>query len=67
MIDAEVKIFRNLAQAWVRYGARFGDPGDVQEWEGIDSFALMQLDGRWKIAALVFASEDAPSAEDESP
>ena len=57
IISSEIKVSGNLAHAWVRYGARFGDPGDVAEWEGIDSFALLNVGGTWKIAALVFDSE----------
>ncbi len=58
MISFEVRIFRNLAQAWVRYHARFGEPGDILEWEGIDAFTLLELNGQWKIAALVFAGDE---------
>ncbi|NIM50179.1 MAG: hypothetical protein GTN62_07550 [Gemmatimonadales bacterium] len=64
MIEADVKVFHNLAQAWVRYGARFGDPGDIMEWEGIDAFTLMEVGGDWKISALVFTSaEEGPDLE----
>jgi len=57
MIEAHIRIFNNLAQAWVRYGTRFGDPGEVAEWEGVDAFALLKHDGSWRIASLVFSSE----------
>jgi len=57
MIEAHIRIFNNLAQAWVRYEMRFGDPGEVAEWEGVDAFALLKHGGRWRIASLVFASE----------
>lgn len=56
MVSSELKVAGNLAHAWVRYGARFGDPGDVQEWEGIDSFSFLNVEGEWKIASLVFAA-----------
>lgn len=57
MIEAHVRIFNNLAQAWVRYGTRFGDPGEVAEWEGVDAFALLKHAGSWRIASLVFSSK----------
>jgi hypothetical protein len=57
MIEAHIRIFNNLAQAWVRYGMRFGDPGEVAEWEGVDAFALLKHGGSWRIASLVFSSE----------
>ncbi len=58
MLGAELHVHGNLAQAFVRYRARFGDPADVAEWEGIDSFALMQHEGEWRIVALSFAADE---------
>lgn len=55
---AETRIQGNLAQVWARYDAKFGDPGDVREWSGIDAFTLMKHDGQWKIVALAFTTED---------
>jgi hypothetical protein len=57
MLRAEIRVFHNLAQAWVRYGTRFGDPDSIRYWEGIDAFSLLKYDGGWKIASLVFTSE----------
>lgn len=59
MIAADIRLFKNLAQAWVRYGARFGDPGDIDEWEGIDAITLLKHGGTWKIVTLVFTSDDS--------
>lgn len=53
-----LRVHRDLAQAWVRYRARFGAPGDVMAWEGIDAFLLIRHEGRWRIAALAFAAVD---------
>lgn len=57
MLDARIRVAGGLAQAWVRYHARFGDPGAVQEWEGIDAITLMRHDGRWRIASLAFGTD----------
>jgi hypothetical protein len=57
MRDAEVKVGEKLAQVWARYDARFGDPGAVREWQGTDAFTLLEHDGSWRIAALVFAGD----------
>jgi hypothetical protein len=57
MLDARIRRTGALAQAWVRYQARFGDLGDVREWNGLDAFTLMQHEGRWRIVALAFASD----------
>jgi hypothetical protein len=57
-IRADVSVYRNLAQAWVRYGAKLNDEGEVEEWDGVDAFTLLKHDDVWKIAALMFASDD---------
>jgi hypothetical protein len=56
MLDARIRVAGGLAQAWVRYHARFGDPGAVREWEGVDAFTLMRHEGRWRIVSLAFRS-----------
>ena len=61
MVDARIRVADGLAQAWVRYRARFGTPGDVQEWTGIDAFSLMHHAGQWRIVSLAFQSEEAGS------
>jgi hypothetical protein len=57
MISAEITVEGGLAQAWVRYRARFGDPGDVMEWEGRDAFTLLLHDGEWRITSLAYAAD----------
>lgn len=54
MLAVEVSAQGPLVQAWARYRARFGDPGQVAEWTGIDAFTLMKHDGRWKIVSLAY-------------
>jgi len=54
MIDAQVDVSEDLAQVWASYGARFGDPGEVMEWKGIDAFTLLKHEGRWRIVSLVY-------------
>lgn len=58
MEEATIRVAGDLAHAWVRFGARFGDPGEVDEWTGVDAISLLRVDGVWKIATLVFASDD---------
>jgi hypothetical protein len=58
MVSSEIMLRGNLAQAWVSYRARFGDPGDVTEWEGIDAFTLIRHEGQWKISSLAYLSKD---------
>jgi len=54
MLDARITTTGDLAQAWVRYRAAFGNPGRVSEWDGTDAFTLLRHGGRWRIASLVF-------------
>ncbi len=58
MLSAEVRARGNLALVYAKYRARFGDPGDVMEWEGVDAFTLLEHDGEWRIVSLAFAPED---------
>ena len=57
MQEAEVRVTGNLAQAWASYSARFGDPGEVMEWTGVDAFTLMKHEGRWRIVSLAYAAD----------
>ncbi len=57
MLDSEVKVDGNIAQALVRYRARFGDPGDIMEWEGTDAFTLLRFNGEWRITSLAYLGD----------
>lgn len=58
MEAATVLALGELAVVWARYTARFGDPGEVTTWKGIDAFSLLKVDGRWRIVSLTFGSLD---------
>ena len=58
LLSADVTVRSGLAQVWARYAARFGDPGDVMEWRGIDAFTLIRHDGEWKIVSLSYTDTD---------
>jgi hypothetical protein len=62
---ADVDGRAGVATVWAGYRARFGDPGDVTEWEGTDVFTLLRHDGRWRIASLVFVPESGGGSEAE--
>lgn len=57
MTDARVLRYENVAVVWSSFAAKFGDPGEVMEWSGIDAITLMQHDGRWRIVSISFASD----------
>ena len=52
-----VRSHGNLAQAWATYTARFGEPGNVATWEGIDAFTLLRHDGTWRIVSLSYTDK----------
>jgi hypothetical protein len=58
IVSAEVRVYRDLAQAWVWYGAKLDSDGELAEWDGIDAFTLLKHEDVWKIAALMFTSGD---------
>ncbi len=53
----EVWVHENLAAVWAEYQARFGNPGDIAEWSGIDAFTLMKHKGMWKITSIAFSAD----------
>jgi hypothetical protein len=57
MTSADVWGSGNLAQVLAHYRARFGEPGNVQEWTGIDAFTLLRHDGQWRIVSLTYAND----------
>jgi hypothetical protein len=57
MTGIVVRSHGNLAQAWATYTARFGEPGNVATWEGIDAFTLLRHDGTWRIVSLSYTDK----------
>ena len=57
MVSASIQVSGNVAQAWVRYDARFGDPGQVAEWSGIDAFTLIRHRGEWRFTSLAYVAD----------
>ena len=57
MTHAEVREAGILAEAWVRYEAHFGEPGELMEWSGVDSITLLFHGGRWRIVSLAYAAD----------
>jgi hypothetical protein len=52
----EVRVVAGLAQVWASYTARFGDPGDVMEWEGLDAFTLVRHGDEWRITSIAYVT-----------
>lgn len=46
-----------LVAVVARYRARFGDPGEVHEWEGTDLFTVMRHDEEWRIVSIAYVSD----------
>lgn len=53
-LEMDVRVDHGLAQVWARYRARFGDPGDVTEWEGVDAFTLLRHGDEWRIMSIAY-------------
>jgi len=59
--SARVRGSDSIAQVWAWYSARFGDPGRVESWTGVDAFTLIRHDGRWRITSLGYVNDvDGP-------
>ena len=57
--SSEIKVHNGVAHVWAHYKARFGKPGAIQEWDGIDAFTLLQFENQWKIVSLAFRPSEA--------
>ncbi len=57
MTGSTIHTSGELAAAWVRYEARFGDPGDVMEWTGTDAITMIRINNRWQITSLAYVPE----------
>ncbi|MHC5113764.1 MAG: nuclear transport factor 2 family protein [Planctomycetota bacterium] len=57
LVSAEMRVTGTMAQVWARYEAKFGDPGSIIEWSGVDAITLMKHRGRWRIVSMAYAPE----------
>lgn len=58
-LNIEVEVKGILANAWVRYEAKFGSKESLMEWTGYDLFSFINHEGKWKIVSIVFAEENS--------
>ncbi|MBM3984917.1 MAG: nuclear transport factor 2 family protein [Planctomycetes bacterium] len=56
-LSVDVRRQGDLAATWVRYGVRFGAPGALQEWTGIDAITWILHDGRWRISSMAWTGD----------
>lgn len=56
MVESEIVVKQNLANAWVKYDAKFGTEENLMKWSGYDLFSMIKHNGEWKIASMVYAS-----------
>jgi hypothetical protein len=61
-LSIEPRVEGDIASAWVHYRARFGAPGDLMCWTGIDVFTLLRFNGEWRIASLAYVTDDVDVA-----
>lgn len=60
MLDAEIKVYDNLASVWATYAAKFGSEDSLTEWKGIDAFTYMKHNGEWHIVSLAYTQLHSP-------
>jgi len=58
LVSADIKMKNNLANAWVKYEAKFGTKDQLMEWKGIDLFSFIKYNEEWKIVSIVYESEE---------
>jgi hypothetical protein len=58
MVESEIVVKQNLANAWVKYDAKFGSEDNLMTWSGYDLFSLIKHEGEWKIASIVYSSAE---------
>lgn len=56
MLDSKITVEGNIAEAWINYEAKFGQPDSLMQWNGTDVFTLLRHEGEWRIVSLVFES-----------
>jgi hypothetical protein len=56
--DATARVQDRAAQVWMPYDLYVGDA-----WShcGVDTFTLMKVEGRWRVAALIYTIEQPPA------
>ena len=56
--DATARVQDRVAQVWVPYDLYIGD-----KWShcGVDTFTMMKVDGRWRVASLIYTIEQPPA------
>lgn len=54
MLEADVKVYGNLAAVWATYTAKFGTRDSLIKWKGIDAFTYMKHEGKWRIVSLAY-------------
>src|SRR5690606_30681319 len=56
MISHEITVKGNVAQAWVKYEAKFGMDESLMQWKGYDHFSLIRFKDEWRIVSIVYES-----------
>jgi hypothetical protein len=56
-VASRIERFGKIAQVWSTYETRVGDPDSEPVGRGINAVHLVQRDGRWRIAGLIFQIE----------
>lgn len=58
MVSSRVLQSGDLSSVWAGYEARFGDPGDIMRWSGVDAISLIRFNDEWRISSIAFGASD---------
>ncbi len=61
LLRQQVRVRGDVAQVIADYEVRFGEPGSVMTWRGVDAFTWLRHRDEWRISALTYV--DAPEEE----
>tara|TARA_R110000744_G_scaffold376980_1_gene491640 strand:- start:1641 stop:2129 length:489 start_codon:yes stop_codon:yes gene_type:complete len=57
-IEIVIEVKNHLANAWVKYEAKFGTKEELIEWKGHDLFSFLKSNEEWFIISITYLSID---------
>lgn len=56
--SVEVRIHRDVAQAWSRFRGRVGSKERLATWSGVDAYTLVRTGEGWRIASIAVGTDE---------
>lgn len=54
----DVRVHRDVAQAWSRFRGRVGTEARVVSWSGVDAYTLLRTGEGWRIVAIAVSTDE---------